>query len=148
LCIGGKKGIVVVNAFPYLMGFRAQIQTYTNFPCKIAMALNLIYKKISLSFCKKNPTYLRLTRELHLLRRPEDTSMHICMYTLPAQLMPHPAKSYLSNFLGPWTISLDPTFGKFYLIRFGFILGESVSLVKVFRLEWIVLVFRVCEHRR
>ncbi len=45
-----------------------------------------------------------------------------------------------------WTIALDPTFGKFCLIRTNFILGELVSLVKVFRLfrfKWIVLVFRV-----
>jgi hypothetical protein len=33
------------------------------------------------------------------------------------------------------TITLDPTFGSFiYLIRTDFTLGESVSLVKVFRL--------------
>ncbi len=35
---------------------------------------------------------------------------------------------------GTATISLDPTFGKFYLIRIGFTLGEPVPFVKVFRL--------------
>ncbi len=42
---------------------------------------------------------------------------------------------------------LDPTFGKFYLVRTNFTLGELVSLVvkvfRLFRFEWIVLVFRV-----
>jgi flagellar biogenesis protein FliO len=43
--------------------------------------------------------------------------------------------------LGP--IALDPTFGSFYLTRTSFTSRESVSLVKVFRLERIVLVFIV-----
>jgi len=41
-------------------------------------------------------------------------------------------------------IAFDPTFGKFYLIRTSFTLGELVFLVKVFTLfglEWIFLVF-------
>ncbi len=41
---------------------------------------------------------------------------------------------------------IGSNFWKFYVIRTGFTLGEPVSLVKVFRLfrlEWIVLVFRV-----
>jgi hypothetical protein len=47
---------------------------------------------------------------------------------------------------GTGTIALDQTFGSFTLFRTGFTLGESVSSVKVFRLfrlEWIYLVFRV-----
>ncbi len=111
LCIGGKKGIVVVNAFPYLMGFRAQIQTYTNFPCTIAMALNLIYKKSPCLFAKK--THLLETDKGITSFKAPWRYFYAHMYTLPAQLMPHPAKSYLSNFLGPWTIALDPTFGSF-----------------------------------
>jgi hypothetical protein len=43
--------------------------------------------------------------------------------------------------LGP--SALDPTFGSFYLTRTSFTSRESVSLVKVFRLERIVLVFIV-----
>ncbi len=42
--------------------------------------------------------------------------------------------------------NIGSNFWKFYLIRTGFTLGEPVSLVKVFRLfrlEWILLVFRV-----
>jgi hypothetical protein len=45
--------------------------------------------------------------------------------------------------IGTGTMALDPTFGSFYLDRISFTLGESVSLVKVFRLfrlERIVLV--------
>jgi hypothetical protein len=41
---------------------------------------------------------------------------------------------------------IGSNFWKFYLIRIGFTVVEPVSLVKVFgvfRLEWIVLVFRV-----
>jgi hypothetical protein len=44
------------------------------------------------------------------------------------------------------TIEIGSNFWKFYFIRTGFTLDELVSLVKVFklfRLEWIVLVFRV-----
>jgi hypothetical protein len=56
----------------------------------------------------------------------------------------------LENLLGPaptgtGTIALDPTFGSFILLE-PVSLGELVSLVKVFRLfrlEWIVMVFRV-----
>jgi hypothetical protein len=51
-------------------------------------------------------------------------------------LFPHRDKDY----------SIQYNFWKFYLIRISFTLGEVVSLVKVFRLfrlEWIVLVFRV-----
>ncbi len=49
-----------------------------------------------------------------------------------------------SLFVGPCpptgTITLDPTFESFTLLRTNFTLGEPVSLVKVFRvfrLEWI-----------
>ncbi len=48
--------------------------------------------------------------------------------------------------VGAGTIALDPTFGSFYLITISLTSGERVSLMKVFRLfrlEWIVLVFRV-----
>jgi hypothetical protein len=39
---------------------------------------------------------------------------------------------------------IGSNFGKFYIVRTVFTLGEPVSLVKVFRLEWIFLgVFRV-----
>jgi hypothetical protein len=38
---------------------------------------------------------------------------------------------------------IGSNFWKFYLIRTDFALGELVSLVKVFRLERIFLVFRV-----
>ncbi len=61
-----------------------------------------------------------------------------------------------SPHLGPYFIGPCPhrdrdycigsSFWKFYLIRTNFTLGELVSLVKVFRLfrlEWIFLVFRV-----
>jgi hypothetical protein len=47
---------------------------------------------------------------------------------------------------GTETIALDPTFERFYLIKTSFTSDELVSWVKVFRLfrlEWIVLVFRV-----
>jgi hypothetical protein len=37
-------------------------------------------------------------------------------------------------------MALDPNFWKFYLIRTGFILGEPVSLVKVFRLFRLELI--------
>jgi len=36
-------------------------------------------------------------------------------------------------------LGLFPNFWKFYRIRTDFTLGELVSLVKAFRLEWIVL---------
>jgi hypothetical protein len=48
-----------------------------------------------------------------------------------------------------WDHWIGSNFWKFYLIRIGFTLGEPVSLVKVFRLfrlEWIFLVFRVWTH--
>ncbi len=47
---------------------------------------------------------------------------------------------------GTGTIPFDPTFGSFTLLEPVFILGELVSLMKVFRmfrLEWILVVFRV-----
>jgi hypothetical protein len=56
----------------------------------------------------------------------------------------------IDGFVGPCPRDTDygigSNFWKFYLIRTSFTLGEPVSLVKVFRLfrlEWIVLVFRV-----
>ncbi len=55
-------------------------------------------------------------------------------------------ESSISKLSGTGTIALDPTFGSFTLLRTSFTLGELVSLVKVFklfRLEQIVLVFRV-----
>ncbi len=47
-----------------------------------------------------------------------------------------------------WALSMyyhhtRSNFWKFYLIRTGFIFGELVFLMKVFRLEQIFLVFRV-----
>ncbi len=58
---------------------------------------------------------------------------------------------YCDNFVGLFPhmnkdYSIEYNFWKFYFIRISFTLGEVVSLVKViglFRLEWIVLVFRV-----
>ncbi len=58
---------------------------------------------------------------------------------------------YYDNFVGLFPhrnkdYSIEYNFWKFYLIGISFTLGEVVSLVKVFRLfrlEWIVLVFRV-----
>jgi len=61
-----------------------------------------------------------------------------------------PSSQSASFKLGHGTMALDPTFGSFTLLEpvsTSFRLGELVvSLVKVlrlFRLEWIVLVFRV-----
>jgi hypothetical protein len=45
-----------------------------------------------------------------------------------------------------WDYWIGSNFWKFYLIRIGFTLGDPVSLVKMFRLfrlEWIFLVFTV-----
>jgi hypothetical protein len=58
---------------------------------------------------------------------------------------------YCDNFVGHFPhrdkdYSIRSNFWKFYLIRISFTLGEPVSFMKVFRLfrlEWIVLVFRV-----
>jgi hypothetical protein len=58
---------------------------------------------------------------------------------------------YCDNFVGLFPhrdkdYSIEYNFWKFYFIRISFTLGEVVSFVKVFglfRLEWIVLVFRV-----
>jgi hypothetical protein len=54
--------------------------------------------------------------------------------------------THFALFVGSCPCSIGSNFWKFYLIRTSFTLGEPVSLVKVFRLfrlEWIVLVFRV-----
>jgi hypothetical protein len=52
----------------------------------------------------------------------------------------------LRKFVGKKKTLIRSNFWKFYLIRTGFTLSESVSLLKMFRmfkLEWIFLVFRV-----
>jgi hypothetical protein len=51
------------------------------------------------------------------------------------------SKNCWSQLLDDYCIGSN--FWKFYLIKTNFTLGEPVSLVKVFRLEQIVLVFRV-----
>ncbi len=58
---------------------------------------------------------------------------------------------YDDNFVGHFPhrdkdYSIEYNIWKFYLTRIGFTLAEVVSLVKLFRLfrlEWVVLVFRV-----
>ncbi len=55
-------------------------------------------------------------------------------------------QSFQIGFIGPCDYSIGSNFWKFYLNRTSFTLGEPVSSVKVFRLfrmEQIVLVFRV-----
>jgi len=74
---------------------------------------------------------------IYVLGHPYDVSMkESCLFVSFVGPCPHRDRDY----------HMGSNFWKFYLIRTSFTFGEPVSLVKVFRLfrlEGIVLVFRV-----
>jgi len=95
-----------------------------------------------LSSCKKKTHLLETTDKGITSFKAPWRYFYAHMYTIACTADAPTKQNHIFQIFEPLDYCIGSNFWKFYLIRFGFILGESVSLVKVFRLEWIVLVFR------